>query len=53
MCSPEMTPELLLQACVENDGYETPELNDNMYLHFKGFQRISNLEVRGLGLGLR
>ncbi|KAH8070986.1 hypothetical protein JL720_11600 [Aureococcus anophagefferens] len=51
---PRMTKELLLASCLENDGYETPELNDNLYLHFKGFQRIENLEpytgLKGLWL---
>jgi hypothetical protein len=40
---PEMTPQALLEACKEHDGYETPELNDTLYLHFKGFRRIENL----------
>ena len=29
---PRMTKELLLASCLENDGYETPELNDNLCL---------------------
>lgn len=32
---PRMTPKRLLAACIEHDGYETPELNDKLYLHFK------------------
>lgn len=31
-------------ACLENDGFETPELNEKLYLHFCGFRRIENLE---------
>jgi len=51
---PRMTPAVLVQSCLDNDGYETPELNDNLYLHFKGFQRVENLEpyvnLKGLWL---
>ena len=41
---PEMTKEEIKQSCVENGGYELPELNDKLYLHFKGFKTIENLE---------
>ena len=41
---PEMTPAEIRQSCRENNGYETPELNDKLYLHFRGFKRIENLE---------
>jgi hypothetical protein len=40
-----MTPEAVLETCIENEGYETPELNDKLYLHFKGYQRIENLDA--------
>ena len=39
-----MTAGVLLQSCIDNEGYETPSLNDQLYLHFKGFRRIENLE---------
>jgi len=41
---PRMTAASLLKAAVEHEGYETPELNDALYLHFKGFRCIENLE---------
>ena len=51
---PRMTKKVLLESCLANDGYELPELNDNLYLHFRGFQRIENLEeytgLKGLWL---
>jgi len=37
------TFEAVLQTCKDNDGYELPELNETLYLHFKGFARIENL----------
>ena len=40
----EMNEELVKLICAANDGYETPELNDKLYLHFKGFSKICNLE---------
>ncbi|DBA04671.1 TPA: hypothetical protein N0F65_012254 [Lagenidium giganteum] len=41
---PVMDAETLRDICLDNDGYETPELNDNLYAHFRGFQRIEGLE---------
>ena len=41
---PEMTLDEIRQSCRENNGYETPELNDKLYLHFRGFKKIENLE---------
>ena len=40
---PEMTIDEIKLSCLENDGYETPELNDKIYLHFRGFKKIDNL----------
>lgn len=42
---PIMDEETLKHICTENDGYETPYLNDNLYAHFKGFQKIQGLET--------
>lgn len=39
-----MTREVLVKAATDNQGYETPHLNDQLFLHFKGFRRIENLE---------
>lgn len=41
----EMTLKWLKQHCKENGGYGTPSLNDKLYLHFQGFDRIQNLEA--------
>ncbi|RLN45053.1 hypothetical protein BBJ29_003148 [Phytophthora kernoviae] len=40
---PVMDAETLRELCLDNDGYETPELNDSLYAHFRGFQRIEGL----------
>lgn len=42
--STRMTKESILISCLQNNGYETPSLNDNLYLHFKGFTTIEELE---------
>ena len=41
---PEMNAKTLLEVALANGGYETPELNDKLYLHFKGYRKIENLE---------
>ncbi|EFO64178.1 Phosphatase 1 regulatory subunit, putative [Giardia lamblia P15] len=40
-----MTPKVLRKICVEKGGYATPELNDTVYFHYKGFSRIENLDA--------
>lgn len=40
----EMTEKAILQVCKELDLYHTPELNEKIYLHYKGFKKIENLD---------
>jgi len=40
----EMTERYLVQLCRELDLYQTPELNEKLYLHYKGFKKIENLD---------
>ena len=41
---PRITSEVLRKACVTNRGFELPELNEVLILHYRGFRKIENLE---------
>eukprot|EP01039_Chlorochromonas_danica_P004338 gene4336-4759_t len=40
----EMTKPLLRKLCKDNGLYTTPSINDKLYLHFRGFSKITNLD---------
>eukprot|EP00441_Pelagodinium_beii_P027997 CAMPEP_0197658536 /NCGR_PEP_ID=MMETSP1338-20131121/45295_1 /TAXON_ID=43686 ORGANISM="Pelagodinium beii, Strain RCC1491" /NCGR_SAMPLE_ID=MMETSP1338 /ASSEMBLY_ACC=CAM_ASM_000754 /LENGTH=616 /DNA_ID=CAMNT_0043235143 /DNA_START=36 /DNA_END=1886 /DNA_ORIENTATION=- len=42
---PRMTPATLKKFCKENQGYECPELNEVLTLHYKGFRKIEGLSA--------
>ncbi|RHY66664.1 hypothetical protein DYB30_011199 [Aphanomyces astaci] len=39
-----MNKATLRKICKDLDLYSTPSINDRLYLHYKGFRRIENLE---------
>lgn len=41
---PVMSREEIRASCMENEGYEQPQLNERLFLHFRGYRRIENLE---------
>lgn len=40
----EMTKAVLRDLCAQHKLYRTPNLNDKLYLNFKGFTHIANLD---------
>jgi hypothetical protein len=40
----EMTKESLRRVCKEQKLYTTPAINDKLYLHYKGFTKVQNLD---------
>lgn len=42
---PKMTKKELKRSAIEHGGYTTPALNDQLYLHYKGYSKIENLEA--------
>jgi dynein assembly factor 1, axonemal len=40
----EMTKQFLKAQCKKDSLYSTPHINDKLYLHYKGFRRVENLE---------
>ena len=41
---PLMTKKELKKVALEHGGYSTPALNDQLYLHYKGYRKIENLD---------
>ena len=41
----DMTKSAIYDTIKEHDLYYTPELNEQLYLHYKGFESIRNLEM--------
>ncbi len=41
---PSMSKDEIKKVALEHGGYATPSLNDQLYLHYKGYQSIENLE---------
>ena len=41
---PVMSKKEIKTVALEHSGYSTPALNDQLYLHYKGYQKIENLE---------
>jgi hypothetical protein len=40
----QMTPRMIKEVALSKGGYSTAELNDRLFLHFKGISKIENLE---------
>ncbi len=42
--TPKITKKYLRTLCKQQNLYLTPELNEKLYLHYKGFARIEELD---------
>ncbi|CAM9978253.1 unnamed protein product, partial [Hapterophycus canaliculatus] len=40
----DLTKAMLKTMCRDNGQYSSPELNDKLYLHYKGIRQIQNLD---------
>ena len=40
----QMTEAFIKECCKKDKLYRTPSVNDKLYLHYKGFRKIENLE---------
>ncbi len=45
---PVMDLATLTQICIDNDGYETPELNDNLYVYERTKITLACVSLHGL-----
>ncbi|GKT35335.1 Dynein assembly factor 1, axonemal like protein, partial [Aduncisulcus paluster] len=41
---PPLTKKEIVNLCIKNKLYRSPELNDVLYLHYQGFSKIAELE---------
>jgi hypothetical protein len=41
---PRINKKTILSLCKKHDLYQTPSLNEKLYLHYGGFRKIENLE---------
>ena len=42
--APVISKRALVETCMAHGGYEYPELNDKLYLHFKGYKKMEGLD---------
>ncbi|KAL9642666.1 hypothetical protein ABK040_009745 [Willaertia magna] len=42
---PRITLETIKELCTQHQLFQTPYLNDKLFLHYKGYKKIENLEL--------